>query len=86
MQRKQIEIGTGITSDDFSAINWSNGSYYIKTETDPAGGNNFTITGTSQLLSVPYALHSKTAENTFSGEFSELKNFPAGLSDGDDDQ
>ena len=34
----------------------------VKTETDPSGGTSYTITGTSQLLSVPYALHSKTAE------------------------
>ena len=34
----------------------------IQTETDPTGGTNYTITGTSQLLSVPYALHAKTAE------------------------
>ena len=58
-----IEIGTGTTSDDFSAINWANSTYFIKTETDPAGGANYTITGTSQLLSVPYALHAKTAES-----------------------
>ncbi|NOZ46899.1 MAG: DUF1566 domain-containing protein [Chlorobi bacterium] len=58
-----IEIGTGTTADDFSAIDWTNGTYFIKTETDPTGGTNYTITGTSQLLSVPYALHAKTAEN-----------------------
>ncbi|MBE9469141.1 MAG: fibrobacter succinogenes major paralogous domain-containing protein [Bacteroidetes bacterium] len=58
-----IEIGTGTTTDDFSTIDWANGSYFIKTETDPAGGTNYTITGTSQLLSVPYALHAKTAES-----------------------
>jgi uncharacterized protein (TIGR02145 family) len=57
-----FEIGTGTTSDDFSTIDWANGPYYIKTETDPAGSANYTITGTSQLLSVPYALHAKTAE------------------------
>ena len=54
-----IEIGTGTTTDNFSAINWANGSYFIKTETDPAGGTNYTITGTSQLLSVPYALYAE---------------------------
>jgi hypothetical protein len=54
-----IEIGG---SAGFSAINWSSDLYFIKTETDPAGGTNYTITGTSQLLSVPYALHAKTAE------------------------
>ncbi|MFW5757848.1 MAG: hypothetical protein ACOCYO_04120 [Bacteroidota bacterium] len=58
-----IEIGTGTTSDDFSTIDWANGPYFIKTETDPEGGTNYTITGTSQLLSVPYALHAKTAVN-----------------------
>jgi hypothetical protein len=58
-----LEIGTGATSDNFSAINWANGPYFIKTEIDPAGGANYTITGTSQLLSVPYALYAKTAES-----------------------
>lgn len=58
-----IELGTGTTSDDFSAVNWSSGPYFIKTESDPGGGTNYTITGISQLLSVPYALHAKTAES-----------------------
>ena len=64
-----IEIGTGTTTDDFSAIDWGNGIYFIKTETDPttAGGTNYTITGVSQLLSVPYALHAKTAESVIGG-------------------
>ncbi len=57
-----LEIGTGTTSDDFSSIDWSAGPYFIKTEMDPTGGTNYNITGTSQLLSVPYALHAKTAE------------------------
>jgi uncharacterized protein (TIGR02145 family) len=54
-----IEIGGGV---GFDTINWANGPYFIKTETDPAGGTSYSITGTSQLLSVPYALHAKTAE------------------------
>src|SRR6056297_715505 len=61
-----IEIGTGTSGDDFATIDWANGSYYLKTETDPAGGTSYTITGTSQLMSVPYALHAKTAENGIS--------------------
>ena len=65
-----LEIGTGTTSDDFSSINWANGPYFIETETDPAGGISYTITGISQLLSVPYALHAKTAE-TVTGEITE---------------
>jgi hypothetical protein len=59
-----LEIGTGnVVSGDFTTIDWSADSYFIKTETDPTGGTSYTITGTSQLLSVPYALHAKTAEN-----------------------
>jgi len=59
-----IEIGSGIPlTGTFAAIDWSAGPYFIKTETDPTGGTSYSITGTSQLLSVPYALHSKTAES-----------------------
>jgi hypothetical protein len=59
-----IEIGTGtIVSGSFANIDWANGPYFVKTETDPYGGSNYTLTGTSQLLSVPYALYAKTAGN-----------------------
>ncbi len=66
-----IEIGSGISANDFSAIDWTNGPYFIKTETDPTGGTNFTITGTSQLLSVPYALHATTADSVVGGVLTE---------------
>lgn len=63
-----IEIGNGtVISGDFSTINWANDTYFIKTETDLNGGNSYTITGTSQLLSVPYALHAKTADSIVNG-------------------
>ena len=54
-----LEIGSGtIIIGTFSGINWGNGPYFIKTQTDPLGGTNYTIVGSSQLLSVPYALFS----------------------------
>jgi len=63
-----VEIGAGVVvSGNFVTINWANGPYFIKTEIDPTGGTNYSVTSTSQLLSVPYALHAKTAE-TVSGE------------------
>ncbi len=66
-----IEIGNGIpVTGTFASIDWSTGSYFIKADTDPTGGTNYTITGTSQLLSVPYALHAKTAE-TVTGTIAE---------------
>ena len=68
-----IEIGNGtVVSGNFAAIDWANNVYFIKTEIDPttAGGTNYTITGTSQLLSVAYALHAKSAQ-TITGEILE---------------
>ena len=57
-----LEIGTGtVISGSFAAIDWSADTYFIKTETDPTGGTNYTITGTSQLLSVPFALYATTS-------------------------
>lgn len=72
-----IEIGSGtVVSGTFAAIDWSKGPYFIKTETDPSGGTNYTITGTSQLLSVPYALYAKKAGNGFNGNYNDLTNKP----------
>jgi hypothetical protein len=65
-----FEIGTGATYGNFSEIDWSQGTYFLKVETDIEGGTNYSITGTSQLLSVPYALHAKTAES-ISGTLNE---------------
>lgn len=52
-----VEIGAGtVVSGTFAAIAWGTNAYFIKTETDPTGGTNYSIVGTSQFLSVPYAL------------------------------
>ncbi|MEI8203752.1 MAG: hypothetical protein WCH34_12100, partial [Bacteroidota bacterium] len=53
-----------IVSGTFSSINWANGPYYIKTQTDPTGAINYTILGTSQLISVPYALYAANGGGT----------------------
>ena len=59
-----LEIGSGtVVTGTFAAINWANGPYFIKTETDPTGGTAYTISGTNELMSVPYALHAKTADS-----------------------
>lgn len=55
-------IGNGtIVAGNFSLINWALGNYYLQVELDVAGGSNFADMGTSQLLSVPYALYAKTS-------------------------
>ncbi|WP_066633119.1 hypothetical protein [Labilibacter marinus] len=56
-------IGTGTSTDDISTINWGSDSYYIQINLDINGGENYELMGTSQLLSVPYALNAKTADN-----------------------
>ena len=59
-----LEIGNGVVKNgDFSAIDWGADTYFVQMEMDEAGGNNYQLLGTSQLLSVPYALYTKSAEN-----------------------
>ena len=59
-----IEIGGDVS---FSQIDWGAGPYFIKTEVDLNGGTNYSISGVSQLLSVPVALYAKTAETLRGG-------------------
>ena len=55
----QAEEKTG----SFDDINWSEGPYFLKTEADPAGGTDYSITGVTQFLSVPYALHAGSSDD-----------------------
>ena len=57
-----LTVGSENVSD-FAAIDWGAGSYFIKTELDIDGGVNYSEMGTSQLLSVPYALQAKVADS-----------------------
>jgi hypothetical protein len=53
-----LSVGTGTpTVGTFSTITWSNGPKFLQVEFDPAGGTNYTLLGSSQILSVPYALY-----------------------------
>lgn len=53
-----LEIGTGAVSvgSSINDVNWASGPFFLKSETDPTGGTNYTILATSQLISVPYAM------------------------------
>jgi len=80
-----VEIGSGTSiTGTFTGIDWAAGPYFLRTETDPDGGTSYTIEGTSQLLSVPYALHATLAENVFSGNWDDLKGIPGDFADGTD--
>ncbi len=62
------KIGSGtVVSGSYTTIDWGADTYFIKTETDPSGSTNYTISGTSQLLSVPYALYAKNSGSSIAG-------------------
>ena len=72
-----VEIGGGsVQQGTFADIDWANGPFFLKTETDPSGGSDYSVTSTQQLLSVPYALYAKEAGNGFSGDYNDLTNTP----------
>ena len=65
-------IGNGsVTVGTFAGINWATGNKYLEVELDPTGGSNFSSMGTTQLVSVPYALYAGNA-NGFTHAIGEL--------------
>jgi hypothetical protein len=63
-----VEIGGGsVVSGTFAGIDWANGPYFIQTETNPTGGINYSISSTSQLLSVPYAMYAANSGSSIPG-------------------
>ena len=59
-----LTIGSGnVVTGTFSDIAWGSNSYFIKVEADPLGGVSYIDMGTTQLLSVPYALFALNAGN-----------------------
>lgn len=72
-----LNIGAGsVLHGSFANIDWADGPYFLKTDIDPNGGNDYNITSTQQLLSVPYAMYAKEAANSFSGDYNDLANTP----------
>ena len=63
-----LVIGAGaVQSGSMATIDWSNDNYYLKVGMDAAGGTNFLTMGTTQLLSVPYAMYAKSAGSVSGG-------------------
>jgi len=63
-----LEIGNGIViSGTFASIDWANGPFFIETAVDITGGTNYVVMGTSQLMSVPYALYAHTSGSSTPG-------------------
>jgi hypothetical protein len=57
-----VVLGQGtVIAGSFSTIDWSSGPYFLEIAADANGGTNYTVMGTQQMMSVPYALY---AENS----------------------
>lgn len=72
-----VVFGQGtVISGSFTNVDWSAGPYFIEVAADVTGGTSYSVLGTQQLMSVPYALYAKSAENAFSGDYNDLTNQP----------
>nr|MBC8488244.1 hypothetical protein [Bacteroidota bacterium] len=77
-----LEIGNGTpVTGDFSTINWAINNKFLEIELDPAGGSSYVSMGTTQLLSVPYALYSENTANTDDNDWVKSGNYIYTLSD-----
>lgn len=74
--------GTPVTGA-FPAIDWGSATHFIQIEMDPAGSTNYQLMGTSQLLSVPYALFANTAANAKTADTADYAISGVTGSDGD---
>jgi hypothetical protein len=76
-----LAIGTGtVVNGVFADVSWAFDNYFIEVSIDPTGGTSYSITGTSQLLSVPYALHAKSAQWNNASNGNGIQYFPADFS------
>jgi len=80
-----IEVGTGIPTpgSNFSAIDWAHDNFYLQSEIDLNGGNQYTLIGSQQLITVPYSFHSGTSTFSDSSNYNNLINRPVGQNTGD---
>ncbi|MCF8358778.1 MAG: hypothetical protein K9H26_08480 [Prolixibacteraceae bacterium] len=70
-----IEVGNGTpATGTFSSIDWGDGPYFLKVETDPEGGTSYSIAGTSEIMSVPYALHAKNVKGAVDADNNVVSN------------
>lgn len=78
-----LSIGGGaVVSGTFNTIDWGNAIYFLQVKMDASGGTAYVLMGSSQLLSVPYALNAKTVSEV---DWTDVTNVPADLLDGDGD-
>jgi len=60
-----ISLAIGNGSDKtgkFNNIDWNADKYFLKVESDPAGGTSYTHVSTTQLLNIPFEVQKKSAK------------------------
>jgi uncharacterized protein (TIGR02145 family) len=63
-----VNVGAGtVVSGSFAGINWGKNAKFLQVELDPAGGNTYTNLGTTQMMSVPYAMYAQTSGSSTPG-------------------
>ncbi len=73
-----LELGGGTSvSGSFNTIDWEGNIYFVEVELDPSGGSAYSSMGTTQLLSVPYALSSKKASGMDLNDLVDVQGNPA---------
>ena len=61
-----VNVGMGtIVSGTFSGINWGKNAKFLQVELNTTGGTTYTDLGTTQMMSVPYALYAGSSESNF---------------------
>jgi len=60
--------GAGSVNGTIAGVTWASGLKFVKVEIDPDNGTNFSLAGTAQLLSVPYALYAANGPTGAKGD------------------
>lgn len=64
-----VNVGQGtVVSGSFAGINWGTNAKFLQVELDPLGGSSYIDMGTTQMMSVPYALFSGSISNNAIGQ------------------
>ncbi|MBN3035624.1 MAG: hypothetical protein JW861_08560 [Bacteroidales bacterium] len=75
-----LEVGNGtVVSGDFTAIDWGSDIFFLQVEIGDAFGTSYELMGTSQLMSVPYALQAKTDDDWVVSNTNMYSNVPGNV-------
>ena len=59
-------VGNGtVQSGSLLGIDWGASNHYLEVGVDLSGGSNYAVLSTTQIMSVPYALHARKADTAF---------------------